>query len=468
MTSSLSFVTMTARKSVFGKWGACVKKAGKTVGFFFAGIVAFLALLCIVTLCWGLAQQSKGTVSESLPVVAEDFVPAVRLAIFTDTHNENDVVAQAIDTAYALFEKDPVYKGIDAFFCMGDFSSIGEEKAYRDYTATVKAHVKAQTPCITIHGNHEFKNRKHYKAYFEQYFEQAPNTVTDINGFTCIAFSGERSLTEWTFTPKSLQWLSGAIRDAEGKADGKPIFVFQHPHPWGTVYGSSVWGNPQINAVLNGHGNVVDFSGHSHFPFSDPRSINQASYTAVGCGSLHRFELDRNGIVGQHPEGVDAAAELCIAEADNDGSVRLRGYDLRSQRFFCDYYIDNINDEAAFPYTYKNMKAHDKAPVFPTDTGASARRDDAGEWVLSFDEAQPEEGFIVHEYQVKIRDESGKIRFSTTIVNDYYVFDEDAMAHVRLPADTLEAGKHYTAIIRAESAYHYRSEPMTLAFTAAH
>ena len=112
---------MTARKSVFGKWGACVKKAGKTVGFFFAGIVAFLALLCIVTLCWGLAQQSKGTVSESLPVVAEDFVPAVRLAIFTDTHNENDVVAQAIDTAYALFEKDPVYKGIDAFFCMGDF-----------------------------------------------------------------------------------------------------------------------------------------------------------------------------------------------------------------------------------------------------------------------------------------------------------------------------------------------------------
>ena len=433
-----------------------LKKTAKIIGIILAGVLAFLALLCIITLCWGITRHTAGEVTDTLPAVAEDFVPTVRLVIFTDTHNENDNVADAIDTAYTLFEKDSTYKGVDAFYCLGDFSSIGEEDAYKAYTDTLKAHLKKETPCITIHGNHEFKDPK-YKEYFQKYFGYAPDNVQSINGFSCIAFSGERSLTEWTFTPKSLKWFSNAVDDASKNANGKAVFVFQHPHPWGTVYGSSVWGNPQINIALNGHSNVVDFSGHSHFPMNDPRSINQTTYTAVGCGALHRFELDKNGVVNQHPENCDEAAQMCIVEADNDGSVRIRGYDLLSDTYFCDYYTDNVNDKAAFLYTYKNMKAHDKAPVFPEDMKAEAYQNEAGEWLLTFTEAEVAPGYIVHEYDIQIKDEVGKIVWQNNIVNDYYTLTDGDTTTVNLGAGTLQAGNTYTVKLRAESAYHYYS-----------
>jgi len=443
-----------------------LKTTGKVIGIFFACVIGFLAVLCIITLIWGAVQRNVGTKTEALPVVAEDFVPEVRLVLFTDTHNENENVADAIETSYALFDNDETYKGVDAFVCLGDISSIGGDNDYAAYKEVLDAHLREDTPCITIHGNHEFKQKNDYYDYFIKIFGYEPNDVYDINGFSCIAFSGERSLTEWTFTPKSLKWLDEKIDEAEAKANGKPIFVFQHPHPWGTVYGSTVWGDPQINVVLNGHANIVDFSGHSHDPLNDPRSINQASYTSVGCGAMARFELDNNYIVGQHPDGYEDAAEICVAEADSDGSVRIRGYDLLSDTWFCDYYIENVNDKKAFPYTFKNMKAHDKAPVFREGTQASAHKNEEGEWVISFDEAQAAEGYIVHDYKVVIKDENGKKVFSKNFIDDYYVIDGDDTADFRIGADTLESGKTYTVTVRAESAYHFYSEPITLSFTA--
>ncbi len=443
-----------------------LKTTGKIIGIVLACIIGFLAVLCIITLIWGGVQRAKGTETQELPVVAEDFSPTVRLVVFTDTHNENENVADAIDTAYKLFDNDDTYKGVDGFFCLGDISTIGGGNDYAAYKETLDAHVRKETPCVTIHGNHEFKQKDDYYDIFKDTFGYEPNDVYEINGFSCIAFSGERSLTEWTFTPKSLKWLDNQIDEAEEKANGKPIFVFTHPHPWGTVYGSTVWGDPQLNVVLNGHTSVIDFSGHSHFPLNDPRSINQASYTTVGCGAMARFELDNNYIVGQHPDGYEDAEQMCIVEADNDGSVRLRGYDLLSDTYFCDYYIDNVNDKAAYPYTFKNMKAHDKAPVFKEGTKASAKKNDEGEWVISFDEAEAAEGYIVHDYKVVIKDENGKKLFSKNFIDDYYIIDADNTADFRIGTDTLESGKRYALTVRAESAYHFYSEPIELEFTA--
>ena len=443
-----------------------LKTIGKIIGWLFAGVFGILAVLCVVTLVWGGVQQVRGHVTNTLPQTPADFVPTVRLIVFTDTHNENDNVADMVDTSYALFDGDPVYAGVDGFIGLGDFSSVGFEPDYANYADTLRAHVREETALINIHGNHEFKNVDEYRDLFIKYFGHDPNTVTEINGFSCIAFSGERGITEWTFTPDSLKWLSAAIDEAEQKADGKAIFVFNHPHPWGTVYGSTVWGDPELNFVLNGHTAVVDFSGHSHFPLNDPRSINQASYTAVGCGAMARFELDNNGVVGQHPDGWEDAAQMVVLEADNDGSVRIRGYDLLSDTYFCDYYIDNVNDRSGFAYTYKNMKAHDARPEFPENAAASARKNGDGEWVISFSDAEPAEGYIVHEYKVTIRDGNGKKIFSQNFINDYYIINGDDTAHFRIGTDTLEPGASYTLEVRAESAYHRYSETVKLPFTA--
>ena len=441
-----------------------LKTTGKVLAWFFGLLFGFLALLCVVTLIWGFRQQIRGTVTEALPETPADFTPAIRIVTFNDSHNQNDRVADAIDTAYALFDADPVYPGVDAFVYNGDFSSVGFEGDYEAFAETYKTHVRPETPFINVIGNHEFK-QSYYEDLFRKHFGQELDTVTEINGFTLVGFSGRRSLTEWTFTPGSLKWLSDALKQAEQTADGKPVFVFQHPHPWGTVYGSTVWGDPQLNVIFGRYSNIVDFSGHSHFPMSDPRSINQSLYTAVGCGATRTFELDNNGVVGQHPDGYDLAAEICVAEADNNGAVRIRGYDLNSDTFFCDYFIGNVNDRSSFAYTYKNMKAHDSAPVFAADTKAAAFRNEEGEWVISFNEAHSD--FIVHEYKVTIKDAAGKKIFSKNFIDDYFVFDGDDTADFRIGADTLTPGESYTLYVRAESAYHLYSDTVALPFTAA-
>ena len=168
-----------------------MKKIGKCFAWFFGILFGFLALLCLVTLGWGFIQQTRGAVTESLPEVPADFVPAIRIVAFTDSHNQNDRVADAIDTAYLLFDGDPVYAGVDAFVFTGDFSSIGFEGDYEAFAETFKGHVRPETPFINVIGNHEFKHPE-YETFFNRNFGQELNTVTEINGFSLVGFSGYR------------------------------------------------------------------------------------------------------------------------------------------------------------------------------------------------------------------------------------------------------------------------------------
>ncbi len=441
-----------------------LKKIGKGIGIFFGCFFGFIALLCVITLVWGGIQAARGTVTEALPQTPADFTPVLRFAVYTDTHNENENVDDAFTTLYDLYDNDETYKGIDAIFGLGDFTSIGNEDNYQQYVETITKYERDETQIVNILGNHEMKNENACE-YFRKWFGYEPDQVKEINGFYFICFSGSPSLLEWTFSAKDLKWLHDTLEDVEEKADGKPIFVMHHPHNFGTVYGSTVWGDPQLNTIWAGHPNVISFSGHSHFPADDPRSINQTTYTSVGAGAMARFELDKHGVVGQHPDGYDEAKEVIIVERDKDGRVRLQGYDLNSDVIFYDYFLENFTDASAFPYTYKNLKAHDTAPVFPEGTKATAKKNENGEWVLSFDEA--ESAYIVHHYDIKITDPDGKKVWKQTFIDDYYIYDDDATADVRLGADTLVPGTEYTAKITAVSAYHLKSEPLTLTFTAA-
>ena len=435
----------------------------KSIGIFFASVFGLLTVLCIITLCWGGVQASRGTVTDTLPEAPADFVPSVRFAVYTDTHNENENVDDAFETLYKLYDNDETYKGIDAVFGLGDFTSIGGEDDFKNYVDTVKKYEREETQIINILGNHEMKN-KDACDLFRKHFGYEPNTVHEINGFTFICLSGSPHITEWTYPVKDLKWAAEQLEAAEAKANGKPIFVMQHPHNFGTVYGSAVWCTPQTNVVWAGHSNVINFSGHSHFPMNDPRSINQSTYTSIGVGAMARFELDKNYVVGQHPDGYDTAAELCIVEADEAGRVKITGYDLNSDTVFCEYFIEDTSDSPAFAYTYKNMKAHDSVPVFPKDSAAAAAKSEDGEWVLSFNEAKS--NFIVHHYNIKITDENGKKVLKDTFIDDYFVIDGDDTADFRIGSDTLESGKKYKAEITAVSAYHLKSDKAIFEFTA--
>lgn len=412
-------------------------------------------------LFWGVRSTVVGKVTDGFAAAPADFVPTVRFVVFTDSHNANDRVGQMIDTVYEMYDSDDIYQGVDAVCCLGDFSSIGTEPDYDTFVATLNEHIRPETKSICILGNHEAK-QDYCREMFLEKFGYEPDSVTEINGFSFIALSSYPHVTEWTYPRSSINWAKQQLAAVEETNDGRAVFVLQHPHNFATVYGSSFYCEPQLSTVWGGHSEVVCFSGHSHFPSVDPRSLNQTNFTNVGCGGMARFELEKNDLINQHPEAYDKAAEFTVVEADNDGSVRILGYDLNSGTCFRDAYIADVNDVDNYIYTYKNMKANDPAPVFKANTAASATQNENGEWILSFDEA--EDTFIVHNYTMKITDEKGKTVYNDKQINDYYQFDEDDTADFNI-GTCLEAGKTYKVKIVAENAYRRTSEPVTLTFT---
>jgi hypothetical protein len=83
------------------------------------------------------------------------------------------------------------------------------------------------------------------------------------------------------------------------------------------VYGSINWGEDDIIAILNDYPQVIDFSGHSHAPINDPRSIHQKYITSLNTGSLSYFELDEFDLMyGTVPPDAKQCAQFYIVEVN--------------------------------------------------------------------------------------------------------------------------------------------------------
>lgn len=192
---------------------------------------------------------------------------------------------------------------------------------------------------------------------FQKTFGQKLDRHNVINGFHFISVSSNNGAG---FKEDKVEFLSNELKKASADDPKKPIFVFQHPHIQSTVYGSVLWGENDFTPVMMNYPQIIDFSGHSHAPINDPRSIHQQHFTCIGTGTLSYFELDEfDKAYGTIPPNDDNAAQMTIVEADENGRVRVYPYDLITDNFFPNVWkIDKPYDVDSFLYTdekrYKN------------------------------------------------------------------------------------------------------------------
>ncbi|MGR5142990.1 metallophosphoesterase [Photobacterium sp. DNB23_23_1] len=94
-------------------------------------------------------------------------------------------------------------------------------------------------------------------------------------------------------------FVEQALQDIKNSADynGEPIIVqAHHPLPGGVCGGAWNGGNSIIRDILSKHPEVIHFSGHSHYPLTDDRSIFQDTFTHVNCASPSTYNwLDGSG-----------------------------------------------------------------------------------------------------------------------------------------------------------------------------
>lgn len=403
-----------------------------------------------------------------LPKAPGDFTPVLRFAVCSDVHLNGDPeaaeaqrLAKLINFMYDYSESQ-AYKGFDALCVAGDFADQGRPEQYDLFNKITSENLREGTQLLTCMGNHEFINyRDHDASLGARMYEEKRgelNTSVKINGYHFILCSYAEDGK--TFTSR-LSWLEKEIKAAVKDTGDKPVFVFQHPAPFGTVYGSVNWGDASVPAVFLKYPQLIDFSGHSHYPVNDPRSIWQGGYTAFGCGTLSYYETELDAIAGNFPYDYHEAAQFYIVEADAAGNVRVMPYDLITDSFFDnEYYLTDLANRN-FEYSYLKMKLRDKAPVFPENTGISIAADENGDYILTFTGA--EDTFIVESYKVSVTKNGRKVAEDNFSAKYMYLFEDDVYT---VDLGKLEAGKKYNVSVTAMNAFAELSSPLTYSFTA--
>lgn len=404
--------------------------------------------------------------TNKLPEVPEDFEPAIRFVVFTDNHTEvgenyadGNRVVDMINTCFDIYGDD----GIDLFVSCGDITEYGKDEQFEQFMDRFYGTIDGRAEALVFLGNHDIK--MDYKAsdhFLEKYGIETGEQHITVNGFHFIGVQSHTNSFVQIMPPSTVLWAAEELKKAEEDSPNLPVFTFQHPHNRGTVYGSVIWGCDSLNPVWEGHNRVVNFSGHSHFPISDPRSIWQGSYTAVGVGALARYELEKDLIWGQHPDRFQEAAEFYIVEADRDGSVKMSAYDLTTDSVFLTYYIEDVNNPKTYAYTYKNMVKLDNAPVFPEGAQAEYTVNDKGEYALTFDRADTD--FVVQNYKIEVRNKSGLLLQSKTYLSDYFIQDVPERMSINLGTLNLDESEKFTVKIIAASAYGKLSKPLSVTF----
>lgn len=436
---------------------------GKNIVNFFTSIYAIiLTVLSIIMSPIGKVEANEKP---------EAFVPIMRFAVTSDVHIKDDGnyaererLAEMIKTSYKIAEANPYYKSLDAVCFSGDITDKGTDSSFEMFRAICDSQLKGNTLLLPVLGNHDYGTHKeNSRDVFAKYFDYGPDFDVNINGVHIIGSS--KSGSNEVRSLSSASWLNSALKNAKAENEHNPIFVLRHEHIFSSVYGSINWGDPSVWPILARYPQVIDFSGHSHYPINDPRSIWQGAFTALGTGTLSYFELEADGVAGYAPENYREAAQFYIVEVDKDGAVMIQPYDLISDSFFGEtYYLPTPWDRSSFEYNTLNRRSQSSSPVFSAGTTASVAMLENGETALVFPNAESTDGMIINNYRITVRDEKGNYVYEGVHFSGYYFKPEPLIQNA--PVGVLESGKKYSAAIKAENAYGKKSEAFTFEFVA--
>jgi hypothetical protein len=256
---------------------------------FFSQIIAKIisSAISFVYLFTGFKSGLNGEVIEK----PENFTPILRFAVCSDVHLDGDeeqinaIRLKNLIEDMNKYSENQNYNKLDAFMVVGDFAGGGAEKEYDMFNNIVNSVLKEETQLLTVLGNHEFINYRDVDAtvgydVYKKMINENVDTDVVTNGYHFIGVSYDDNGS--SFSGKT-EWLRERLDNATKEDPNKPVFVYQHPHPTLTVYGSISWSDSDIKNVLKDFPQVVDFSGHSHYSPSDPRSVWQGEFTAIGC-----------------------------------------------------------------------------------------------------------------------------------------------------------------------------------------
>lgn len=393
-----------------------------------------------------------------------NFTPVFRFVMCSDSHIEGigtpgyERLKKTIDYSLAFAEDDEKYKGIDRFFIAGDITNKGSKEEFDAFKELYDyGREKGIEFLCTVAKDHDsITMGKDSLEYYKKLTGQETDFHRVIGGYHFIGISTSKMKKHFNSQFQKM-WLKKELDKAVADTPDKPVFVLHHEHIKYTVFGSfdeDGWGKILFADLLKKYPNVVDFSGHSHYPVNDPRSVWQKEYTAIGTGSLKYTELTVDGVQKIHPEAFEECANFLIVEADKEHNLRVIGIDCLAERVLCEYYFKNPADKSNREYTDEKQRSRSLAPVFPGNAEITLYGKD-GFYKVDFPRAESTDGMPVFIYRTFIEDEKGRVLKERKTIPPYYLYEVKEKLSVSL--GRLTTGKYKIKIL-AETPYGVQSE----------
>lgn len=355
-----------------------------------------------------------------------NFIPKLRFIVTSDIHYKVDVdiekerFERGMKLAYDYAASSP-YPNIDAFFAVGDFANCGSEGEMLKLKQSLDAVIHPETKITLMIASHEcFCEDGEAGALdrLKQIFHQEPDNYFELGGCPFICLSTDRHCR---ISDDRKRWLKSCLEQAAAGGRRRPFFVFQHPHLTDTVYGSIGWGTSDITPILTDYPQVIDFSGHSHAPINDPRSIHQKYFTSLGTGTISYLELDEfDFIYSTFPPDCNECSQYYIVEVDENNAVRIIPVDILTEQFFHEgYVIPTCWEPESFEFTEARAFTEAK-PYFPEAFSCSYTLSPEHMLQITFPQAHTA-GYRVNSYTLILRNSDGEILAQKKISSSYYL-----------------------------------------------
>ena len=456
------------------------------------------ALFCAVVMLLGISVCFFAGCEKEPEVVVT--TPLLRIGVLSDIHVSRVTWG---DQQHERFEKALLFfknKGVDGVVIAGDLQENTDLNTAMENIEEVTDIWFSVFPDNTndltgerveplfIYGNHD-SSLVEAQYWPERLGSYEGVWIKEIKGYQ---FVGAHYTEEWSDLAANL-----ASR-AEVLTEDKPFFFIEHQPIKDTLFDANEGllgtGGPMFD-ILKKYENCVVFSGHTHIPITDERSIWQsnskkaAQFTAVNCATINYGHiqsssgLEINGDADETQQGM-----YMIVDGAN---VTLERYSFHDMELI--YNADGTNsvdmEKAAslgapwsFDATQKKNRAYDyedryeaaMQPVFEADAQLEVSSIGATYVNLFIPPATVDapKGFsdIIQSYYVEAVDpETGDVVTKAEVASEHHVDISDARLkrEVYIGIDGLEPGKTYILNAYARECYQKASEPLSVEVTTA-
>lgn len=426
----------------------------------------------------------------------------VRFTVHSDTHvgasssnNYRDKIPAAFSAIYALAPD------VNAHFFVGDSADTGHPDQYLELAQLLNANVRK--PVGIVMGNHEYYNWGGNKQDAQDAFKtflaaelnvagsfQMPGGPNEgqvdadfiVGGYHVIAAAPEPGGYDNSWYGAKRDWILERCKAAADEDPAKPIFLFTH-HPFpNTVWysGSNSWDgqfDENANTTQSGafyrslcalYPQIIHFSGHTHIPMADPRSIYQDDgFTLIQTATFaNNFWMengghDETGSTGGHPNAGWDANQCELVEIDPaTHAVSVYRLDFRSGSVIgAPWVIEPSKGVAGFRYTHADMASRSKPPL--VQDGAEVKVPEASitasgaSFSVSAAQVVPDtsglEDDIVIAYRVEVCEEAAPDTpvYDARFMTDYYKAEANRAAEFTRPLFGAALAEDTAYIVRA-------------------